>query len=133
MTQDQHASTPEQIAMAICESEAMLWLMHGSGHVDLHLHHIRQMWEQGIAAGGQPWGTRRHSAEPAETIERSSLGWGTDTTASTPAAAGTRSARHQTPRPPSPNHRSSNPSPATYKSVAHPIGGDAGGTVSRFM
>ena len=40
--------------------------------------------------------------------------------ASTPAAAGTRSARHQTPRPPSPNHRSWNSVPATYKSVAHP-------------
>jgi hypothetical protein len=51
--------------------------------------------------------------------------------ASTPAAAGTRSARNQTPRPPSPNHRSWNPAPATYKSDAHPCQSPCSGASTR--
>lgn len=49
-------ATPEEIALAVMQSEAMLWLMVGSNHVDAHLANLRHAWEAYIEAGGKTWG-----------------------------------------------------------------------------
>lgn len=48
--------SPEQVAMAAMQSEAMLWLMAGSNHVDIQIAILRKYWEAYNAAGGRTWG-----------------------------------------------------------------------------
>jgi hypothetical protein len=50
--------TPEQIAHQGFQTEAMMWLMAGSNHVEAHLAVLRGGWEAYIAAGGRTWGKR---------------------------------------------------------------------------
>lgn len=60
--------TPEQIAMMAMQSEAMMWLMAGSGHVDLQLKALRRYWRAYLDAGGPTW------AKPEKVAQRGSQG-----------------------------------------------------------
>lgn len=49
-------NTPEEIAVAVMESEQMMWLMVGSNHPESHLNALREAWKQYKEAGGGTYG-----------------------------------------------------------------------------
>lgn len=52
------AAERSRIAEAICNSEAFMWLMVGSNHVDLQLSSLRHAWDKYSKLGGG-WGKSR--------------------------------------------------------------------------
>ena len=52
--------TPEQVAVAIMESESMMWLMVGANHPDAHIGNLRKGWDMYKAAGGSTYGHQRN-------------------------------------------------------------------------
>ncbi len=50
---DQRAQ--ERAALAVLQSEAFMWLMAGSNHVDIQIAALRPLWERYRAAGGKNW------------------------------------------------------------------------------
>jgi hypothetical protein len=43
------------VALDVMESEAMLWLMSGSGHPEAHLATLRKAWLAYTDCGGKTW------------------------------------------------------------------------------
>jgi hypothetical protein len=58
--------TPTDVALDVMESEAMLWLMVGSNHVEANLQSLRFAWEAYIDAGGMTWPYTRTRPEEYE-------------------------------------------------------------------
>lgn len=57
-TSEDSILSPEQIAIEVMRSEAMLWLMVGGDpqHHEAHLDSLRSTWNAYIVAGGKTWG-----------------------------------------------------------------------------
>lgn len=56
MSADTVPVTPERWALAIVQSEAFMWLMAGSDHVETQLDLVRGIYKKYRAAGGHGWG-----------------------------------------------------------------------------